>query len=60
MFERYERASRSTGGLGLGLWLVRQLCEAMGGSVRVDSRPGEGATFVVTLPCRTATEGNLT
>jgi signal transduction histidine kinase len=36
-------------GLGLGLWLVRQLAEAHGGRVRVRSQPGEGATFTVTL-----------
>jgi signal transduction histidine kinase len=37
------------GGLGLGLWLVRELANAHGGRAGVHSRPGQGATFVVHL-----------
>ncbi|MEO1368851.1 MAG: ATP-binding protein [Acidobacteriota bacterium] len=37
-------------GPGLGLALVRRLCEAMGGHVRVDSKVGAGSTFYVALP----------
>jgi PAS domain S-box-containing protein len=56
LFGRFERAvsDREYGGLGLGLYISRQLVEAMGGGVRVDSRPGEGATFTVELPLRPA------
>ena len=51
IFEQYERAaSTNLGGLGLGLWLVRQLVRAHDGEVMVRSRPGEGATFTITLP----------
>ena len=53
IFERFERlvaVRHHTSGLGLGLWIVRQICEAMGGSVEVASREGEGATFTVRLP----------
>ena len=54
IFERFERAVADPGtaptGFGVGLWLVRRLAEAMGGSVALESRPGEGATFTVTLP----------
>ncbi|TGD96072.1 sensor histidine kinase [Methylobacterium nonmethylotrophicum] len=54
IFERFERAvgdpERAPTGFGVGLWLVRRLAEAMGGGVAVHSRPGEGATFTVTLP----------
>jgi signal transduction histidine kinase len=51
IFERFERAvsDRNYGGFGLGLWIVRRVVEALGGSVRVESAPGEGATFVVEL-----------
>lgn len=50
IFERFERAHSHRGGFGVGLWIVRQLCTAMGGSVSVQSRAGEGATFTVVLP----------
>ena len=52
IFERFERApsARSVGGLGLGLFIAKQLVEAHGGTIRVDSRPDEGASFVVELP----------
>jgi signal transduction histidine kinase len=54
IFDRFERgpqASRS-GGFGIGLWVVRNLCAAMGGSIKVESSVGEGSTFAVTLPRR--------
>jgi PAS domain S-box-containing protein len=53
IFELFERASpdaRHVGGLGLGLWLVRQLVQAMGGAVQLDSQLGAGTTFTVRLP----------
>jgi PAS domain S-box-containing protein len=52
IFERFERAvsERHYGGLGLGLYITRTLVEAMGGSIRVESAPGEGACFTVELP----------
>lgn len=52
IFERFERATaeRHAGGLGLGLWLVRSIVEAHGGSVRVDSAPSRGSCFTVELP----------
>jgi len=54
IFERFERAvsSRNYGGLGLGLYIVKRIVEAHGGTIRVDSRPGEGASFQVNLPQR--------
>ena len=52
IFGRFERAasSRNYGGMGLGLSIVKQLVDAFGGSVTVDSRPGLGAEFIVQLP----------
>ena len=52
IFERFERGLRAVGqlGMGLGLWIVREIVTAHQGTVRVESRPGAGATFEVSLP----------
>ncbi|WP_158501591.1 ATP-binding protein [Vitiosangium sp. GDMCC 1.1324] len=52
LFGRFERAvsDRHYGGLGLGLYITRQIVEALGGTVYVRSAPGAGATFTVELP----------
>jgi PAS domain S-box-containing protein len=52
VFQRFERLSESRhrGGFGLGLWIVRQIVDAHGGTIGVFSRPGLGATFAVELP----------
>ena len=49
LYERQGSESRTVG-TGLGLAIVRELTEAMGGSVAVESRPGAGTTFTVSLP----------
>jgi hypothetical protein len=59
VFERFRQAdsttTRGVGGLGLGLFIARQLVEAQEGTIRVESEgAGRGAIFVVTLP---ATKG---
>ncbi len=53
IFERYERAvsAKVYGGLGLGLYVSRTIVDAHGGSIRVESEAGHGATFIVELPC---------
>jgi K+-sensing histidine kinase KdpD len=52
IFQRFERAvaTGTQGGFGAGLWVVGQLVDAMGGHIAVDSEPGRGSTFAVTLP----------
>jgi signal transduction histidine kinase len=53
IFERFERGlEQRSGGFGIGLWVVRNVCVAMGGTVAVESEPGEGACFTVMLPRR--------
>ena len=51
IFEKFERVDPSEpGGSGLGLFISRRLARAMGGDITVDSAPGQGARFVLTLP----------
>jgi len=54
IFESFRQvdpsATRSYGGTGLGLALVHNLCQAMGGTVNLDSKLGEGTVFTVKLP----------
>jgi PAS domain S-box-containing protein len=54
IFGKFERASsaRHFGGLGLGLFIVRQITEHHGGTIRASSEPQRGATFTVELPLR--------
>ena len=56
IFERFWRGepsrARRTGGAGIGLAIVRELVRAHGGRIDVESRPGEGSRFRVTLPAR--------
>jgi signal transduction histidine kinase len=54
IFEKFYRVGdplvHNTKGSGLGLSLVRHIVKAHGGDVSVDSTPGEGSTFTITLP----------
>jgi two-component system sensor histidine kinase SenX3 len=60
IFERFYRVdhgrSRATGGTGLGLAIVRHVAQNHHGTVQVDSREGEGATFSLRLPLQTRIE----
>lgn len=61
IFERFTQENMSTvrryGGSGLGLSLVKDLAAMLGGSIFLDSQPGEGSTFSVVLPANRQTEG---
>jgi len=56
IFEKFQQADQSTsrrfGGTGLGLAICRSIAEAMDGSVAVESCPGKGSTFRLSLPLR--------
>ena len=50
LFQPFSRARGVTPGLGLGLYISREIIEAHGGRIEVETRPGEGTAFTVRLP----------
>jgi signal transduction histidine kinase len=58
IFEKFYRVCdplvHDTKGSGLGLSLVRHIVQAHGGEVAVESKPGHGSKFIITLPVQTA------
>jgi signal transduction histidine kinase len=49
MFERFHRGDNGVGGLGLGLAIVRRICEDLGWKIEVQSEPGVGSAFSIVL-----------
>jgi len=62
IFDEFEQAdggaARKFGGTGLGLTISKRIIESMGGSIAVESAPGQGATFSVTVPLPAAGEAD--
>ena len=56
VFERFERLhpGRNTSGLGIGLFIAREIVQAHGGQISLESAPGAGARFIVELPTHRA------
>jgi len=62
IFEIYEQAGATEGrqkGSGLGLAITKRLVELHGGSIRLESAPGQGSTFIVRLPGAAPTEAGV-
>jgi signal transduction histidine kinase/DNA-binding response OmpR family regulator len=61
LFRAFTQADTTTtkrfGGTGLGLAITKHFCDMLGGSITVESEPGKGSTFTITLPDRGTTEG---
>jgi signal transduction histidine kinase len=60
LFEKFYRIQRkeglSEGGLGLGLAIAKSVVEQHGGRISVESRLGEGSTFIIEIPIHTPSE----
>ena len=50
IFKMYYRVSKTKEGKGVGLYLVKSQVESLGGTIDYNSLPGQGTTFIITLP----------
>jgi PAS domain S-box-containing protein len=56
MFKRYNRTSEGT---GIGLYIIKRVAEKYGGTVKVDSTPDQGSTFIVRIPLSVMKESSV-
>ena len=52
IFDMFYRASGTSEGSGLGLYIVKETVNKLGGTISVQSKVGEGSDFTITLPCQ--------
>jgi signal transduction histidine kinase len=50
IFDMFYRASENSKGSGLGLYIVKEMVEKMGGTIKVSSEWGKGSQFIIDLP----------
>lgn len=58
-FQVDQSQTRKYGGVGMGLFVARQLCALVGASLQVDSEDAKGSIFILTLPCEKDQEGRF-
>lgn len=58
-FQVDQSQTRKYGGVGMGLFVARQLCDLVGASLKVDSEDDKGSTFILTLPCEKDQQGRF-